>query len=173
MGEEPTREISTSGGGDGGGALDHDNGEGVHATLEAAWTRTLNAWHGGAANGTGGEEEKEGLALVAVPSGAERRGEPPPWWNCGEKAPCGVLVVDGFLSADEGLADVRASFAGLYEVDDESAARVLAVGGKGYVMKPQREGGGDRKGQGLGCVCSGTLPFSFFGQVKIQEMGRI
>ena len=38
---------------------------------------------------------------------------------------------------------MRASFAGLYEVDDKSGARVLAVGGKGYVMKPQREGGGN------------------------------
>ena len=85
----------------GGGPLDHDNGEGVHATLDAAWARTLDAWNGA------GEEEREGLALAAVPSGAERRGEPPPWWNGGEMAAGGVLVLDGFLSAGEMAAIVR------------------------------------------------------------------
>ena len=90
-------------GGASGGPLDHDNSEGVHATLDAAWARTLDAWHDA---GKGGEEDKEGLALAAVPSGAERRGEPPPWWNGGEAAAGGVLVVDGFLSADEMAAIV-------------------------------------------------------------------
>jgi glutathione synthetase len=51
--------------------------------------------------------------------------------------------VERFLGADEGLAQVRQSFAGLYEVDDASVAMVLACGGKGFVMKPQREGGGN------------------------------
>ena len=51
--------------------------------------------------------------------------------------------VERFLSVDEGLAKVRQSFAGLYEVDDASVAMVLARGGKGFVMKPQREGGGN------------------------------
>ena len=52
-----------------GGPLDHDNGEGVHATLDAAWARTwartLDVWHGG------GEEDKEDLALAAVPCGLQ------------------------------------------------------------------------------------------------------
>ena len=29
------------------GPLDHDNGEGMIATLDAAWARTLDAWHAG------------------------------------------------------------------------------------------------------------------------------
>ena len=62
-------------GGASSGPLDHDNSEGVHATLDAAWARTLDAWHDA---GKGGEEDKEGLALAAVPSGAERRGEGAP-----------------------------------------------------------------------------------------------
>ena len=51
--------------------------------------------------------------------------------------------VERFLSFDEGSAQVRQSFAGLYEVDDASVAMVLEQSGKGFVMKPQREGGGN------------------------------
>ena len=35
------------GGASSGGPLDHDNSEGVHATLDAAWARTLDAWRDG------------------------------------------------------------------------------------------------------------------------------
>ena len=51
--------------------------------------------------------------------------------------------LERFLNDGEGLAQVRRSFAGLYEVDDASVEMVLASGGKGFVMKPQREGGGN------------------------------
>ena len=74
------------------GALDHDNSEGMSGgpLLDAAWSRTLSVWKGP------GEDDDPKLAVL--PSGAQRRGEPPPWWfGSGDD----VLVVDGFLDAAE------------------------------------------------------------------------
>ena len=51
--------------------------------------------------------------------------------------------LERFISEEEGLSKVRESFAELYSVDEASVAMVLASGGKGFVMKPQREGGGN------------------------------
>ena len=51
--------------------------------------------------------------------------------------------LEKFLSKEEGCAKARDTFAGLWQVDDSSVAMVLAHGGVGYVMKPQREGGGN------------------------------
>jgi glutathione synthetase len=51
--------------------------------------------------------------------------------------------LEKFLSKEEGCDDCKSTFAGLWQVDDESVKMVLETGGEGYVMKPQREGGGN------------------------------
>lgn len=51
--------------------------------------------------------------------------------------------LEKFLSVEEGSAECKQTFAGLWQVDDASVAMVLKSGGEGYVMKPQREGGGN------------------------------
>jgi glutathione synthase len=51
--------------------------------------------------------------------------------------------LERFLSAEEGCAEARSTFAGLWQVDDASVAMVMEKNGVGYVMKPQREGGGN------------------------------
>merc|ERR1712185_894300 len=97
----------------GAGALDHDNGEGMSGgpLLDAARARTLDAWRDG-------NDGNDGLAVEAVPSDAQGRGDPPPWWFGGGDGD-GVLVVDGFLDADEIAAIVA-------QMPDPSEA---AVGG--------------------------------------------
>ena len=51
--------------------------------------------------------------------------------------------LERFLSKEEGSEGARSTFAGLWQVDDASVSMVLGKGGLGYVMKPQREGGGN------------------------------
>ena len=51
--------------------------------------------------------------------------------------------LEKFLSVEEGSVGCKQTFAGLWQVDDASVAMVLESGGEGYVMKPQREGGGN------------------------------
>ena len=51
--------------------------------------------------------------------------------------------LEKFLSVQEGCVEARNTFAGLWQVDDVSVSMVLKNKGVGYVMKPQREGGGN------------------------------
>ena len=77
---------------------------------------------------------------MAVPSGAERRGEPPPWWNGGEAAAGGVLVVDGFLSADEMAAIVG-------QMPQPSEAVVGGNGAAGGRLKTRGRVAASRRGR--------------------------
>jgi glutathione synthetase len=50
-------------------------------------------------------------------------------------------VLERYMSPDEST-DIRSCFTGLYEVNEETIAMVRSKPG-GFVMKPQREGGGN------------------------------
>ena len=123
----------------GAGALDHDNGEGMSGgpLLDAARARTLDAWRDG-------NDGNDGLAVEAVPSDAQGRGDPPPWWFGGGD---GVLVVGGFLDADEIAAIVA-------QMPDPSEAVVGGggvTGGRGHGKDARAHVEVDARVEGRAC----------------------